>query len=113
MSTKTPSVYERIYVTVREIPYGKVASYGQIARMVGGCTARMVGYAMASVTPEKEVPWHRVINSQGRISPRARTSGELLQKELLEEEGIQLDAEERIDFGTYGWELAPPVGRNS
>ena len=63
-------LYGRIYAVVHHIPPGQVATYGQIARMVGRCTARAVGYAMAALPCDTDVPWHRVINSQGKISPR-------------------------------------------
>ena len=63
-------LYERIYAVVHHIPPGQVATYGQIARMVGRCTARAVGYAMAALPCDTDVPWHRVINSQDKISPR-------------------------------------------
>ena len=62
-------LYERIYAVVRLIPPGKAAAYGQIAAIVGDCTARMVGYAMASVPTGSDVPWQRVINAQGKVSP--------------------------------------------
>ena len=57
------------YAVVRQIPAGKVASYGQIAEIVGDCTARVVGYAMAAAPDD--VPWQRVVNAQGKVSPRA------------------------------------------
>lgn len=98
---ETP-LYERIYAVVRQIPPGRVASYGQIARIVGGCSAQMVGFAMAALSPETDVPWQRVINRQGKISPRPGFGG-LIQRELLEEEGVVFDAEGRVDFDVYGW----------
>ena len=59
-------LYERIYLVVRQIPPGKVATYGQVAQITGNCTARMVGYAMAACPDD--VPWQRVINAQGKVS---------------------------------------------
>jgi methylated-DNA-protein-cysteine methyltransferase-like protein len=100
---KTNAAYERIRDAVREIPFGAIASYGQVAEVVGGCTPRMVGYAMASLQPGTEVPWHRVINSQGRISARANGDGECRQQELLEAEGVQFDASGRTSFEEFGW----------
>lgn len=97
-----PPLYERIYAVVRQIPPGRVASYGQIARIVGGCSAQMVGFAMAGLRAGTNVPWQRVINSKGRISPRIGFGG-LLQREILEEEGIEFDEEDRVDFEKYGW----------
>ena len=101
---RTVSVYERIYTLVREIPSGKVATYGQIASMVGGCTARMVGYAMAAVRPEYEVPWQRVINRQGKISPRSGGKGAIIQRQLLEAEGVEFNDRDRVDFTIVGWQ---------
>lgn len=100
-------LYTRIYNLVRQVPPGKVVTYGQVARMVGGCTARMVGYAMAALsgTSENEdVPWQRVINAQGKISPHGYGYGSALQRQLLEEEGIIFDAGERVDFEVFRWQ---------
>jgi methylated-DNA-protein-cysteine methyltransferase-like protein len=99
---KTP-LYARIYAVVRQIPAGKVATYGQIAGIVGGCTARMVGYAMASLPDSADVPWQRVINRLGKISPHGAGFGSALQRSLLEDEGIQFDRQGRVDFDQCGW----------
>jgi methylated-DNA-protein-cysteine methyltransferase-like protein len=85
------------------IPSGKVATYGQIADIVGGCTARMVGYTASSIPFDSDIPWQRVINYQGGISQRSGGSGELLQQELLEAEGILFDQFGRTDLETYRW----------
>jgi methylated-DNA-protein-cysteine methyltransferase-like protein len=95
-------LYERIYAVVRQIPPGKVASYGQIARIVGTCTARMVGYAMSALR-DNSVPWQRVINSQGKISPHGDGIGSHLQRDLLIDEGVIFDAQDRVDFNRFGW----------
>lgn len=96
-------LYERIYAVVRQIPPGKVATYGQIAEMVGGCTARMVGYAMSALKNGTDVPWQRVINRMGKVSPHGGGIGTAMQRLLLEEENILFDAQGRIDFTQYGW----------
>ena len=96
--------YQQIYAIVRQIPPGKVASYGQIAALVDRCTARMVGYAMHAIGPEDaDVPWQRVINSQGRISSHGDGIGTNLQRELLEEEGVIFDSTGRTDLKCFGW----------
>jgi methylated-DNA-protein-cysteine methyltransferase-like protein len=102
---KNASLYERIYAVTRQVPPGKVSTYGQIAAIVGrGCTARQVGYAMAALrSDDKSVPWQRVINSQGEISLRAGGGGER-QRSLLEAEGVEFDAGGRADFRRFGWE---------
>jgi methylated-DNA-protein-cysteine methyltransferase related protein len=95
--------YERIYAVVDQIPPGRVATYGQVAAVVGDCTARMVGYALASLPRGSGVPWQRVINAQGKISLRADSAGNLLQRQLLEAEGIQFDRQNRVDLRRYRW----------
>jgi methylated-DNA-protein-cysteine methyltransferase related protein len=99
--------HERIYFIVRQIPSGKVATYGQIARIAGGCTARMVGYALSALSENKsghnEVPWQRVINRMGKISPHGAGFGSALQRALLEEEGVIFDPKDRVDFSRVGW----------
>ena len=95
-------LYERIYAVVRQIPPGKVATYGQIARIVGGCSAQMIGFALAALRPDTDVPWQRVINAQGHISPRPGFGG-LLQRQLLEEEGVRFGPDDRVDFEVFGW----------
>ena len=94
---------ERIYAAVRQIPYGKVATYGQIALIAGRCTARMVGNALAGLSNGEDVPWQRVINRMGKISPHGAGFGSAMQRALLEEEGVEFDAQGRIDFRRFGW----------
>jgi len=96
-------MYEQIYAVVRQIPPGRVATYGQIAAIVGGCSARMVGYALAALPFGRDVPWQRVINRQGKISLRGGGIGSALQRQLLEAEGVQFDQAGRVDFEQVGW----------
>ncbi len=98
----TASRYERIYALVRLIPPGQVASYGQLARLAG-CGARMAGYAMAAVPAGGDVPWHRVINSQGRVSERRGGGGTAEQQRLLVAEGVHFDRLGRVDFAAVRW----------
>ena len=100
-----PTIYKQIHEIIRLIPSGKVATYGQIAEIVGGCTARMVGYAASSIPLNSDIPWQRVINYKGGISQRASGSGELLQQKLLEAEGIKFDKSGRTDLEYYRWEV--------
>jgi methylated-DNA-protein-cysteine methyltransferase-like protein len=95
--------YEKVYEAVRRIPPGRVATYGQIARIVGRCTARMVGYAMAALPPGSRVPWQRVINYRGEISPRTRGDGALRQRRLLQKEGIRFDRRGRVNLKKVRW----------
>jgi len=96
-------LYERIYDVVRQIPEGRVTNYGHIARIVGGCSAQMIGFALNALRPDSDVPWQRVINAQGKVSPRGGGPGAFLQRDILEEEGIEFDAEGRVDFERFGW----------
>ena len=104
VSHKRP-LYEQIYAMVRRIPPGRVTTYGQVAELVGGCTARMVGYAMASLKrgTDPDVPWQRVINAQGKISVHGDGIGNTMQRILLEEEGVLFDPEGKVDFLVFGW----------
>lgn len=102
---KDASSYERIYAVVRQIPAGKVSTYGQVAAIVGGgCTAREVGYAMAALkVNDLAIPWQRVINAKGEISPRGG-EGPTIQRVLLEREGVTFDEQGRVDFNQVGWD---------
>ena len=97
------SSYARIYEWVRQVPEGKVATYGQIAGLAGKCSARQVGYAMAAAPDGSGIPWHRIINSQGRISLRSGSEGHRLQRILLEAEGIVFSGDDEIDLAQYRW----------
>lgn len=96
-------LYQRIYAVVRQIPPGRVATYGEVARIVGGCTARVVGYAMAALSYDTDVPWHRVLNRQGKISLRTSGNGSSDQRRLLEAEGVCFNQQGRVDFNEVGW----------
>lgn len=97
--------YARIWSVVRRIPTGRVATYGQVARIAGlGGAARLVGYALHALREKgHEVPWQRVINAQGRISQRGFEGVERIQRRLLEREGVRFDARERVDLDRFGW----------
>ena len=100
---KQLSSYARIYQVVRQIPCGRVATYGQIAAICGLGTARTVGYAMAAITV-KDVPWQRVVNSAGKISVRAAGKEDPTQRRLLMQEGVVFDSRGRVNFDIVGWE---------
>lgn len=101
-----------VWEIVRQIPSGRVCSYGQIAAMIppppgmsgrdyAAWGARWVGGAMAGCP--SDVPWQRVLNAQGKVSLRAGSGGEE-QRKLLEAEGVTFDERERVDLSRYGWE---------
>ena len=99
------STYTRFYDVVRRIPAGRVSTYGTVAREAGlPGRARQVGYAMAALRDDQDVPWHRVINARGEVSPRRGGSAfELIQRAMLEAEGIVFDSHERVDLNAQGW----------
>lgn len=112
-SPPDPKTYAaKVYELVRVIPAGRVMAYGHIAALILPplemdpgqylkLSPRWVGQAMANCPDD--VPWQRVINSQGKVSPRPGY-GPLVQRSLLEQEGVIFDAKERVDFEQYGWE---------
>lgn len=97
------TLHDRIFDMVEAIPSGKVATYGQIGKLVGGCSGRMVGFALASLrfAGGRKVPWQRVINRSGKISLTGPDAA--LQRALLEEEGVRFDVEDAVDLDDFGW----------
>jgi len=111
MSSQAPNFYQQVYAVVRRIPRGKVTSYGRIAQMLGRPrAARAVGYALNSLKGKErdrdyaDIPWQRVVNSQGRISIVNREHGAQRQAEILREEGVVVSKELRINLDIYLWE---------
>jgi len=97
--------YGAIYAVVQRIPEGRVASYGQVAALAGlPGHARQVGYALHSLPEGSDLPWHRVINGRGEVSPRAEPGWDGYQRHLLEEEGVVFDLAGRVDLDLYLWE---------
>ena len=103
MPIKSFNTFTQIFTIVGAIPYGRVATYGQIAEMVPISSARIVGFALASLAGSQEdIPWQRVVNHNGEISPRGLDQM-LAQRELLASEGVKWNKNGRIDFKVYGW----------
>jgi methylated-DNA-protein-cysteine methyltransferase-like protein len=99
-----PGFFEQVYRLIRQVPVGKVTSYGAIARMLGNPrAARTVGWALHSLPESSDVPWHRVVNSRGRISTSWQEHSIGLQRALLEAEGIEFDENDIIDLNRFGW----------
>ncbi|GAB4241035.1 MAG: O-6-alkylguanine-DNA--cysteine-protein methyltransferase [Elainellaceae cyanobacterium] len=112
------SSYEAIYDVVRQIPEGKVATYGQVAELANlPGQARLVGYALYRVEMDlADVPWHRVINAKGEVSQSPfRQGSDYLQRSLLEQEGIRFSPEGKISLQLYRWQPDPQKqeGENS
>ena len=100
---KTPDSHARIWAVVRRIPAGCVATYGQIAALAGmPRQPRPTGYALHRTPPGMALPWHRVINAQGRISFPEGTEHYNEQRQLLEQEGVTF-VRGRVNLGRYQW----------
>lgn len=105
-----PEFYEAVYRLARAIPPGRVMTYGQIAAILGHPrAARAVGYALrACADYAPDVPWQRVINRNGQISHRADQDGPVVQRELLEDEGVEFGPGDACDLARYRWEPPNP-----
>jgi methylated-DNA-protein-cysteine methyltransferase-like protein len=105
-----PSRYRRIWAVVARIPRGRVATYGQVAALAGlAGHARQAGYALHALPDDADgVPWHRVINARGEVSPRAEPGWEGLQRAMLEAEGVAFDPRGRVNLRRYRWEPRRP-----
>ena len=97
--------FERVYAIARQIPYGKVTSYGAIARALGtGRSARMVGWAMNASHNIEDIPAHRVVNRKGLLTGKMHFDGTNLMQQLLENEGIVVIDNQIQDFKSVYWE---------
>ena len=111
----TPSFDQRVWAAVQQIPAGQLATYGQIAELIGayGC-ARQVGWALRRLPLPSPVPWHRVVNAQGRISlSPSREGSDWIQRELLLAEGIPVQADGSLPLARFRWSPDFPVSRGS
>lgn len=103
--------FARIYAVVQQIPYGKVATYGQVGVLATGSpfSARAVGWALHSLRDsfQDAVPWWRVINAQGRISTSPLPGGDGEQRRTLEAERVLFSATGRIDLTVFQWDGLP------
>ncbi|MFO7576913.1 MAG: MGMT family protein [Pelovirga sp.] len=93
------SLFQHIYSLVRQVPRGRVTTYGRVAQLAG-TTPRVVGFALAALPEHSDVPWHRVVNRQGGISRRRTNDGALLQYDLLRVEGVVFREDGRIDLAS-------------
>lgn len=98
--------FDKVYEVARKIPYGRVTSYGAIAKYLGAArSARMVGWAMNN-SSEKDVPAHRVVNRVGVLTGKHHFGGTNLMQQLLENEGIKVRDNQIVDFQKYFWDPA-------
>lgn len=101
------SFFENVYEAVQLIPRGKVATYGQIARMIGAPrSSRAVGYALHANPRPGVIPCHRVVNREGRLAPAFAFGGPEIQAQLLESEGVEVGKDFVVDLGKYLWQTS-------
>ena len=107
-SNKTLTFFQRVFQVVEQIPYGRVTSYGAIAKYLGaGRSSRMVGWAMnASHSAPNPIPAHRVVNRNGDLTGKAHFNPPTLMQDLLESEGITVIDDRIQDFKTHFWDPA-------
>lgn len=104
MTEKGSNFFEKVYDVVRKIPYGRVCSYGLIARYLGSPqSARMVGWAMNASHIKEDVPAHRVVNRVGLLTGKHHFEGTNLMQQLLENEGILVKENKIVDFDQCLW----------
>ncbi|WP_286912912.1 MGMT family protein [Flavobacterium sp. UBA4197] len=105
MTAVNDNFFEKVYAVVRQIPYGRVTSYGAIAKALGAArSARMVGWAMNAAHGKDDVPAHRVVNRNGLLSGKHHFEGTNLMQQLLESEGIKVKNNQVVDFKKVLWE---------
>jgi len=101
--------FERVYAIARQIPYGRVTSYGAIAKCLGTArSARMVGWAMNASGNREDVPAHRVVNRKGLLTGKHHFDGTNLMQQLLESEGIKIVDNQIVDLEKHFWEPEMP-----
>jgi len=106
MKPETLNFFDKVYQTTRQIPYGRVTSYGAIAKYLGAPrSSRMVGYAMNN-SGDKDVPAHRVVNRKGLLTGKFHFDGTNLMQQLLESEGVSVIDNQVQDFDTLFWDPA-------
>ncbi len=102
--SKNGNIYALIYEIVRQIPYGKVTSYGAIAKCIGiGRSARLVGWALKS-SQGIDIPAHRVLNRLGMLTGKHQFPGTHLMQELLESEGQIIESDKVLNFKAVFWD---------
>jgi len=96
--------FQKVHVVARNIPYGKVTSYGAIAKYLGAArSARMVGWAMNKTNGDETIPAHRVVNGKGLLTGKIHFQGTNLMQQLLESEGVVIENNKVVDFETVFW----------
>jgi len=107
---KTPTYYDLVYAVVREVPRGRVTTYGAIADFLALGASRMVGWALNQCAGRADVPAHRVVNRKGELSGRLHFGHPGRMQELLESEGVQVEDHVVLHFRTLFWHPAEGLG---
>lgn len=104
-SNDTYNFFERVYEVVKQVPFGRVTTYGAIAKFLGAAkSSRMVGWAMNASHNNMEVPAHRVVNRIGVLTGKHHFSGTNLMQQLLESEGVEVNEDKVINFKEKFWD---------
>ena len=107
MKTGNQNFFDSVYEVARKIPYGRVTSYGAIARYLGAArSARMVGWAMNGAVAREDIPAHRVVNRIGLLTGKHHFGGSTLMQQLLENEGIEVQNDQVVNFEKHFWDPA-------
>ncbi len=102
---KEDNFFERVYQIVKQIPYGKITTYGAIAKVLGSPqSARMVGWALNASHGNTDIPAHRVVNRSGLLTGKHHFQGKNLMQQLLENEGVIIVDNKIVDMQRYFWE---------
>ncbi|MGB5272519.1 MAG: MGMT family protein [Flavobacteriaceae bacterium] len=105
MAADNQNFFEKVYVVVKQIPYGRVTSYGAIAKYLGAArSARMVGWAMNASHTMEDIPAHRVVNKVGLLTGKFHFDGSNLMQQLLENEGVKVKDHKIVDFEKHFWD---------
>ena len=105
MASDSDNFFERVYDVARQIPYGKVTTYGAIAKALGAArSARMVGWAMNASHLKEDIPAHRVVNRNGVLTGKDHFDGTNLMQQLLESEGVKVKNNQIVDFEKHFWQ---------
>lgn len=104
------SFFERVYEVVKQIPRGRVTSYGAIANYLGATgSARMVGWAMNNASKIEDIPAHRVVNRNGLLTGKHHFPGTRLMEQLLEDEGVKVEEDKIVDFQRHFWDPSAEI----
>jgi methylated-DNA-protein-cysteine methyltransferase related protein len=109
---KKPTYFDLVYAVVRQVPRGRITTYGAIADFLALGASRMVGWALNVCFHEGNVPAHRVVNRKGALSGRHHFATPTLMQELLEAEGVRVENDQVVDFKTLFWSPAAALGED-